>query len=157
MLSLSQTTGYAIKALSCLSEPGCWKRATPEIARCARVPLPYLTKILNSLARRGLVRTRRGIGGGITLARSPDKITLLEIVEAVEGPSWLGDCLLGLDECSDQATCPTHDFWMRIRREITDELRKTNLAMVISFRQKLATSGPKRKQRRITQCKNNCR
>lgn len=134
MLSLSQTTGYAIKALSCLNEPACKSRSTSEIAACAGVPKPYLAKVLNALARYGLVRTRRGVGGGVELARDPQTITLLQIVEAVEGAGWLGDCLLGLDECSDQRTCPTHDFWQRVRRDITAELAKTTLAAVIHFR-----------------------
>ena len=134
MLSLSQTTGYAIKALGCLSEPGCHNRSTPEITKCAGVPQPYLAKIIHLLARHWLVTARRGIGGGITLNRPPGEITLLQIVEAVEGPGWLGECLLGLDECTDLATCPTHAFWQRIRGEITEELRKTTLATVIGFR-----------------------
>ncbi|MBK9137313.1 MAG: Rrf2 family transcriptional regulator [Verrucomicrobia bacterium] len=134
MLGLSQTTGYAIKALGCLSEPNCANRSTPEIARCANIPQPYLAKIIRSLARHGLVNARRGVGGGVTLARNPDQITLLEVVLAVEGENWLSDCLLGMDDCSDQARCPTHSFWMRIRQEITDELAKTTLAAIIRFR-----------------------
>ncbi len=136
MLSLSQTTGYAIKALGCLNDPACRCRNTPAIARRAGVPQPYLAKIVNSLARQGLVTAKRGVGGGISLARRPEEISLLQIVEAVEGKDWLGECLLGLDECSDLATCPTHDFWQRIRREITKELGKITLASIIAFRKR---------------------
>jgi Rrf2 family protein len=99
------------------------------------VPKPYLAKIINSLARQGLVLAKRSSGGGISLMRSPEEISLLQIVDAVEGKGWLGDCLLGLDECSSPATCPTHDFWQRIRGEITEELRKTTLAEVIAFKE----------------------
>jgi Rrf2 family protein len=134
MLGLSQATGYAIKALRCLSTPNCDYRSTPVIARCAGIPKPYLAKIINSLVRHGLVKARRGVRGGVSLARNADEITLLEIVLAVEGEQWLGDCLLGLDECSDVATCPTHTFWLRIRGEITQELAKTTLASVIDSR-----------------------
>ena len=98
------------------------------------MPTAYLAKIVNALARQGLVTARRGVGGGISLTRKPEEITLLEIVHAVEGQDWIGDCLLGLDECSDQSTCPTHDFWQRIRREITEELSRTTLASVIAFK-----------------------
>jgi Rrf2 family protein len=154
MLSLTQTTGYAIKALSCLNEPDCDSRSTPEIAECARVPKPYLAKIIHALARRGLVTARRGVGGGVALARRPEAITLLQIVEAVEGKDWLGDCLLGLDECTDLSTCPTHAFWQRIRREITVELSQTTLAAVIAFK---ARPRAKRRQKparppRSTRC-----
>lgn len=146
MLSLSQTTGYAIKALACLNKPKCRSRSTPQIAACAGVPQPYLAKVLRQLAARGLVTARRGLGGGVSLTRPPEQITLLQIVQAVEGPDWIGDCLLGLDECSDQTTCPTHDFWRRIRGEITDELSRTTLAAVIHFRnlnRKVAKAKPR--------------
>jgi len=138
MLCLSQTTGYAIQALSCLSEPVCARQHTAEIARCARVPKPYLAKILQALARRGIVHAKRGVGGGVTLARPPDQISLLDIVEAVEGPNWLGECLLNLRDCSTDQACPTHSFWQRVRGEIIAELRRTTLAAVISFKNEAA-------------------
>ena len=139
MLSLTQTTGYAVKALGCLSRAG-ESRQTADIAKLSGVPKPYLSKIIQSLARGGLVVAKRGIGGGITLACPPEEISLLQIVEAVEGQGWLGDCLLGFDECTSMSTCPTHDFWQRIRREITQELRRTSLASVIAFKAECRTA-----------------
>lgn len=132
MLSLTQTTGYAIKALLCLGAEQ--SRQTADIAKFSGVPKPYLSKIIQCLARAGLVVARRGIGGGVSLARPPEGISLLQVVEAVEGQGWMGDCLLGFDECTNMATCPTHDFWQRVRREITEELRKTSLASIIAFK-----------------------
>jgi Rrf2 family transcriptional regulator, iron-sulfur cluster assembly transcription factor len=131
VLGLSQTTGYAIKALSCLNQPECDSRSTPEIAACARVPRPYLAKIINALAHHGLVIARRGVGGGVSLARKAEQISLLQIVEAVEGKDWLADCLLGLNDCSDLSSCPTHEFWQRISREIRTELSRRTLADLI--------------------------
>jgi Rrf2 family transcriptional regulator, iron-sulfur cluster assembly transcription factor len=141
MLTLSHTTGYAIKALRCLSEKDCASRLITDIAECARVPRPYLAKIINALVRSGLVTARRGIGGGVSLIRRPEEITLLQIVEAVEGKDWLGDCLLNLDECTDLSTCPTHDFWQRIRGEIKEQLGNTTLAAVIAFRKQPSGKG----------------
>jgi Rrf2 family transcriptional regulator, iron-sulfur cluster assembly transcription factor len=135
MLSLSQTTGYAIKALGCLNEPSHHCRLIADVAKCAEIPKPYLAKIINSLARHGLVSAKRGYKGGISLTRRADDISLLEIVEAVEGKEWIGACLLGLEECSDQKTCPTHAFWQRIRAEITEVLRTTTLAEIITVRE----------------------
>lgn len=128
MLSLSQTTGYAIRALACLSKAHCARQTTSQIARCSGVPRPYLAKIITTLARHGLLLARRGVRGGNVLARPPGAITLLEVVEAVEGPDWLGPCLLGLDECRDRTACPTHAFWQRAREEIRAELAHTTLA-----------------------------
>jgi len=133
MLGLSKSTGYAIAALRSLSKISSKYEAIEEISRCAIVPKDYLAKIVGALARAGLVKTKRGVGGGISLACSPAQITLLEVVEAVEGKNWLSDCLLGLGECTDLATCPTHDLWQRVSREIKDELRTTTLETVIAF------------------------
>ena len=135
MISLSITTGYAIKALMCLESGDCVPRHISDIAQCTGVPRAYLAKILNALSQQGLVQTKRGYRGGISLARSAEEISLLQIVEAVEGDQWLGECLLGMDTCDILTICPTHEFWARIRREITEELRQTTLASVIASRQ----------------------
>lgn len=132
MLCLSQTTGYAIKALGCLSSSLDECRFIADMARCTGVPRPYLAKIINSLARQGLVIAKRGYKGGVILARSPAHISLLQIVEAVEGPNWLGPCLLALDDCTDNHTCPTHEFWVDIRERIRRKLQETSLAQVIN-------------------------
>lgn len=134
MLSLSQTTGYAIKALSCLDSGDCPTHHISDIARCAGVPRPYLAKIINSLSRAGLVTTKRGYRGGVRLARAADDVSLLEVVEAVEGQDWIGDCLLGIEACSILVCCPTRDFWQRIRQEITAELRRMTLASVLALK-----------------------
>jgi Rrf2 family protein len=135
MLSLSVTTGYAIKALMCLESGDCVPRHLSDIAQCTGVPRAYLAKILNALAQQGLVATKRGYRGGILLARNAEEISLLQIVEAVEGSQWLGECLLGMDACDILTICPTHDFWARFRREITEELRATTLASFMASRQ----------------------
>jgi Rrf2 family protein len=134
MLSLSKTTGYAVQALSCLETEACHSHCISDVAKCSRVPRSYLPKIINSLSRNGLVTTKRGYRGGISLARDPADISVLEIVEAVEGKAWLGECLLGMDDCEIRVNCVTHTFWTRIRREITKELRNISLASLIRFK-----------------------
>ncbi len=134
MISLSITTGYAIKALAYLESGDCLPRHISDIARCTSVPRAYLAKILSALALQGLVVTKRGYSGGISLARSVEDISLLQIVEAVEGKEWIAECLLGMEGCDALTICPTHDFWARIRREITEELRKTTLASVLAVK-----------------------
>jgi Rrf2 family protein len=134
VIGLSVTTGYAIKALSCLESGDCSTHHISDIARCSGVPRPYLAKIINAMSRAGLVTTKRGYRGGIGLARPAAEISLLDIVEAIEGNDWIGDCLLGMDACSMMKTCPTQAFWQRIRREITGELRQTTLATVLALK-----------------------
>lgn len=133
MIGFSQTTGYAIQALSCLNDAKCHSRSLADIAECSSVPRPYLAKIANALARHRIITAKRGVGGGIALSRPPEKISLLEIVEAIEGAQWISDCLLNLRDCrGDGDRCPTRAFWHRVRGEITNELADTSLASVIA-------------------------
>lgn len=132
MLSLSQTTGYAIEALAHLNPPGGKPLLLREVARLARVPGAYLAKRMPDLVAAGLVTSRRGQRGGLVLARDPDKITLLQISEAVEARRWLDGCLLGLSSCSDERACPVHTFWKPTRAKIEKTLRTTTLASVIA-------------------------
>ena len=132
MIGLSRTTGYAIQALSCLNDPACTCRSIANIAGCSSVPRAYLAKIVPALVRAGLATAMRGAGGGITLLRQPAEISLLQIVEAVEGGCWMDNCLLGYDCSYDSRSCPTEKFWKRTRTAIEDELRRTTLADAIT-------------------------
>lgn len=135
VLSLSQTTGYAVLALSCIHGPEGNPVLVRDIASCTGIPKPYLSKIIHALACRGLIVTRRGCGGGVTLSKPPDQISLLDVAEAVEGSSWLPLCILGLEDCSDLRACPTHDFWKAESKRIETKLRKTSMADVVRFEQ----------------------
>jgi Rrf2 family iron-sulfur cluster assembly transcriptional regulator len=128
MLCLSQTTGYAMHALSCLS-PGK-ALLIRQVADRTGIQKPYLAKIINQLTNKNLVTTKRGYRGGICLARPPQDIAVLEIVEAIEGPDWIGHCLLGMRECNSHQICPTHDLWLRMKEQIRRKLSKTTLADV---------------------------
>ena len=107
MFSLSQTTGYAILALSCLVDAEDRWVLSREIAARTGIPQPYLSKILHALGRSGLIEAKRGYCGGIALARPARQIRISDVAEAVEGPKWLPECMLGLSECSDLRCCPT--------------------------------------------------
>jgi Rrf2 family transcriptional regulator, iron-sulfur cluster assembly transcription factor len=131
MMRLSRTTGYAIQAMGCMNDRSCVTHQIAAIAKCAGVPRPYLAKIIGALTRKGLVMAKRGFHGGISLARPARDISILEIVEAVEGDHWLGECLLGFDECARHKCCPTQAFWQGMRREIIKELGQLRLADVL--------------------------
>lgn len=127
MLSLSQATGYAILALACLEGPGGVPLQVGYLARCTNLPKPYLSKIVQALAAKGFLKTKRGYKGGILLSWPPGRITLLEVVMAVEGPNWIGGCLLGTSKCWERRGCPVHRFWEKESRRIKAELRSWTL------------------------------
>jgi Rrf2 family protein len=132
MLCLSQTTGYAVHALVCLDERGGRATLTREIAECARIPKPYLARIINDLTHQGLVAAKRGYRGGIALARPAAEISLLQVVEAVEGPDWIAPCLLGLNDSTAHRLCPAHVVWRRISKQLKAVLGRTTVADVMA-------------------------
>lgn len=133
VLALSQTSGYAILALACLDAPGGEWRLARDIAAEIEMPAPYLSKILHSLALANVIHAKRGYRGGFTLARPAAAINVLEVVEAVDDRRWIGKCLLGLSECTDERGCPTHAFWKATRAEIERRLRRLTLVEVAKF------------------------
>lgn len=133
MLSLTQTTGYAIQALSSLTDHESDTLFIRDIARLSGVPAPYLAKIIKRLNDAGIVNCKRGLRGGVWLSRPASEITLLDISHAMDGPEWLSSCLLGNAECSDARSCPAHEFWKKERAAVHDELQARTLAQVAQF------------------------
>ena len=101
---------------------------THEVAARQGIPLPFLAKIVPALTRAGLLRSQRGAGGGITLARPADQITLLEVVEAIDGPLALNMCVLWPEDCGRSGTCPVHEIWCDARSLLADRLSRTTIA-----------------------------
>ncbi len=148
MLCLSQSVGYAIQAMTCLEDGSAGSRLIRDIAAKAEIPPAYLAKLIKRLADSDLVYSKRGISGGTWLKRPAKEISLLEISEAIDGKKWIGRCLLGLEECSDQRACPTHEFWAQNRARIEKQLRGTSLADVAAFeKRKQAERGDPKKRK----------
>ncbi len=140
---LSQTFGYAVRALGYLAqvdEPTFVR----DIAAATAVPGPYLAKLINMLSRKGLVMTQRGTRGGVMLARSATEISLMEICEALDEPVVRQRCLLGAGPCSDEQSCPAHKFWVKESASIRAFLGRTSLGDIARSRRgkPLAPPGP---------------
>ena len=122
MLELTRKSDYAIRGMLYLAHQAEGRISLiSEIAAWALVPQSFLGKILQNFSKIGLVRSTRGTGGGFTLGRPADTITLLDIVEAVEGSIKPNVCVLEDNMCGLQKTCKVHPVWMRLR----DEIRQT--------------------------------
>jgi Rrf2 family transcriptional regulator, iron-sulfur cluster assembly transcription factor len=130
---LSQAVGYAATALSHVAAAGGKPLLVKEIAEAADMPAPYLAKIIQSLARKGIVNTQRGIGGGVTLGRAADSITLYELAVALDDPCVQTRCMLGVDECSDERACPCHKFWTQQRGRAVEFMHATTVADMAAF------------------------
>lgn len=130
---LSQAVGYAATALGHIAAAGGKPVSIKEVSAAADIPAPYLAKIVNALAHRGLVHTQRGIGGGVTLARQPAQISLYDLCEALGDASVQQRCMMGTAECSDERACPCHAFWVDQRARQVRFLKNATIADVASF------------------------
>lgn len=130
---LGQATGYATVALGYLATAGGKPLLVKEIAEACEIPGPYLAKIINSLRRVGLVETQRGVGGGVTLARQPQQISLYSVAELLCDPICNQRCMLGVSQCSDERACPAHKFWTEHRTSAIAFLQRTTVADIALF------------------------
>src|SRR5438270_10115832 len=103
----SQTVEYALRAVVHLAYEAPEARTTAQIAEATRVPRDYLAKILQGLAKKGIVHTQRGVGGGVGLSKPPDELTILDVVNAVEPVQRITTCPLGL-KAHGVRLCPLH-------------------------------------------------
>lgn len=130
---MNQATGYAATALGFVAAAGGKPVLVKEIAEGTEIPNAYLAKIVNSLARKGILATQRGIGGGVTLNRPPMEITMFDLAVALDDPSIKTTCMLGTAECSDERACPAHRFWSDCRGRYIDYLKKMTVADIAAF------------------------
>ena len=128
MLPLSQSSGYAVLAMSCLEDPGGKPTLVVDVAARTGFPRPYLSKMIHKLAKKGLVVARRGHHGGVVLARPSTEITLEDLSDAIDGSAWRNRCLMGLLGCSDHSPCVLHEFWHTTLDQIMARLRSVTLA-----------------------------
>ena len=128
---ISQTVEYALRAVTHLAQQSPEPCTTEEIAEVTRVPRAYLSKVLQALVRKGVVRSQRGIGGGITLAKSPAELTILEVVNAVDPIQRIRTCPLGLATHGIHL-CPLHARLDKALALVEDAFRNSTLAEVLA-------------------------
>jgi Rrf2 family protein len=126
----SQRVEYALRAVVYLAQQAPAARTTEQIAAATRVPPAYLSKILQHLNQAGLVHSQRGIGGGMSLVRSPANVTILEVVNAVEPIRRIKTCPLGLASHGIRL-CPLHKRMDKALAMVEDAFRQTTLDEVL--------------------------
>ncbi len=131
----SKTAKYAVLALAeVASRAQGGFISTKEIADIAELPYPHFAKTVSLLKRAGLVTTSRGKTGGILLTRPAHKITILDVVLAVDGPGTLSDCPLFLESCDCTRPCELHPLWRGAHDAVLTFLKKTTVADVAAAR-----------------------
>src|SRR5690242_16575817 len=125
----SRSAEYAIRAFVHLAQVPEGKYAmVKNIAEQEDIPAHFLAKILQQLARKGLLRSSKGPTGGFALRVDAGDVRLLDIVEALDGLAPYQQCASGLSECNDDMPCSMHDSWVALRSRIMDYLGKNSIA-----------------------------
>jgi Rrf2 family transcriptional regulator, nitric oxide-sensitive transcriptional repressor len=127
----SQTVEYALRAVIHLAHEAPAARTTAQIAAATRVPKDYLSKILQGLAKKGIVETHRGVGGGVSLLKKPEELTILDVVNAVEPIKRFRTCPLNLPNHGTNL-CPLHARMDAALCAVEDAFRNSTLAEVLA-------------------------
>lgn len=131
-MQITRQADYAVRAVHYLSKLGSDQRAaTSQIATEQHIPPSFLAKIVSQLSVAGLLQTSRGARGGVSLARSPEQISLLEVVEAIDGPILLNECVAdGGSSCVFGEDCPMRPVWCDAQAQLVTHLKNTNFSLV---------------------------
>jgi len=128
VLRVSKLTDYATAVMTCLASAGDGVTSAQALSERARLELPTVSKLLKQLAQAGLVASTRGINGGYRLARPPERITIADIVTAMEGPIGMTECSAHAGLCDHEPHCGVRVNWQRINQAIANALANVTLA-----------------------------
>ena len=126
-MQITRQADYAVRAILYLSRlsPGT-QAATAKIAREENIPLTFLAKIMSQLSAAGIVRATRGAHGGVALALAASEISLLDIVETIDGPITLNECTLDPATCEQSDNCAVRVVWCETRADLVKRLGATH-------------------------------
>ena len=131
-MQITRQADYAVRAVLYLArlEPS-QRAATSQVAKEQHIPPSFLAKIISQLSIAGLLHTSRGARGGVTLAREPKDITLLEVIEAIDGPIMLNECVGDASTCTFDEDCPLRPVWCDAQNELVTRLKGTNFQQLL--------------------------
>lgn len=125
MKLVSTGAQYAISAIIAISKHPKDVISASELAKQLDCPAAYLSQILSKLKKPGILKSQRGLNGGVLLARPLDKISIYEVITSIDGDQFFTSCFMGIDGCGHIEPCPFHNFWSKERTKIQHWLKKT--------------------------------
>ena len=133
-MQITRQADYAVRAVLYLARLGQEQRAaTSQIAEDQQIPPSFLAKIVSQLSVAGLLQTSRGARGGVSLARHPDQISLLEVVEAIDGPILLNECVGANGICTFGDDCPMRPVWCDAQAQLVERLKSTYFSQFVQM------------------------
>lgn len=128
-MELTQESDYAVRAvLELARQPDGERLYSRTIAKRQDIPAPFLAKILAQLAQHGIIDAQRGPNGGVKLVHPPDRISLRDVVEAIEGPLALNRCARQPELCNRSTVCPVHTVWCLVGQRLRQSLAEIDFA-----------------------------
>ncbi|GAB4397297.1 MAG: Rrf2 family transcriptional regulator [Anaerolineales bacterium] len=128
-MQITRQADYAIRAVLFITKLGTNERAaTSQIAKEQHIPPSFLAKIISQLSIAGLLQTSRGARGGVMLAKPAEEISLLDVVESIDGPIALNECVTDKDACGFGDDCPLRSIWCNAQEDLVNRLSATNFA-----------------------------
>jgi Rrf2 family protein len=129
-MEITRETDYAIRCVLYLSRTRGTVTMVDEISREMCIPKSFLAKILQKLTKSSIVKSYRGVKGGFQLARPPREISLLDVIESVQGTVAMNVCAVDKTACGLSRSCTVHPVWVEARRQIEKFLRSKNFAQM---------------------------
>jgi len=132
MIRITRQTDYGILLLSQMaSRPMTEVHTAKQTAEQSHIPLPMASKILKALARGGLLVSQRGVKGGYRLAASAEKISVADVIQALEGPIGITECSFNPGGCEQEGCCPVQSNWKQISLAVRDALHRIPLSEMV--------------------------
>ena len=126
-MQITRQADYAVRTVLYLAGlNNGYRTPTRKIAHEQNIPPSFLAKIVSQLSVAGVVQTSRGARGGVTLARPSNDISLLEVIEAIDGPITLNECVPDSSICPFGDECPVHNIWREAQIDLVEKLALTN-------------------------------
>jgi Rrf2 family protein len=145
-IALGQKADYAIRAVLELGRSGS-RRKSREIAAAMAIPETYLPQVLGLLVKAGLVSSTAGPDGGYSLVWDPAEVSVLQVVEATDGPIESKACVLRGGPCRWNDACALHEPWWRAQQALRERLDATTFAELITADRKLEAAAKRKKSR----------
>jgi Rrf2 family protein len=118
-MQITRASDYAVRVMIHLSTLAAGYTVQQSmLAKATDVPTNFLSKVLQRLVRAGMVRSQRGSGGGFALAIPAARVSLLDVVQAIEGPIRLNQCLIEGPTCERKSWCPAHQVWIETQEAV---------------------------------------
>jgi len=135
-MQITRQADYALRAMLYLArayEKKDLRSATKQIAENQEIPASFLAKIISQLSIAGLIQTSRGAKGGVRLARKPEDISLLDVVEAIDGPITLNECVDDPSVCVFGDNCPIHEVWCEAKTQLVRKLQDSTFDKLLEM------------------------